>query len=299
MRELSGSLVALVTPMAPDGSLDLEALSVLVDWHVESGTAALVVAGTTGESPTLSQQEHTQLLERAVRVAAGRIPIWAGAGTNDTASSIALSRSAVAAGVAGVMLVVPYYNKPTQEGLFQHFQAVAAAVSETPVLLYNVPGRTITDLLPETVQRLSAISNIVGIKEATGDLERARRIRELCGEDFLLFSGDDPTGCEFILEGGDGVISVTANIVPEAMAKMCASALAGDAAGARALGARLQPLHETLFIEPNPSPAKWALQRMGWIGSGIRLPLVPLSEAGRRALDQAMEEVGVPSRVSD
>jgi 4-hydroxy-tetrahydrodipicolinate synthase len=282
--------------MASDGALDLESLDGLVEWHIESGTAALVIAGTTGESPTLTRQECRSVLDRAVQRSAGRITIWAGAGSNSTAGSVSSSRAAVDAGADGVMLVVPYYNRPPQEGMYRHFCSVAEALPDTPVLLYNVPGRTASDLQPETVQRLSEIPNIVGIKEATGDLQRARRIRDLCGDGFLLYSGDDPTGCDFMLQGGDGVISVTANIAPAEMARLCELALSGDETGARTLDARLRPLHETLFMEANPIPVKWALQRMGRIESGIRLPLIPLSEAGRRILNDAMEEVGVPSR---
>jgi 4-hydroxy-tetrahydrodipicolinate synthase len=292
-QDLSGSLVALVTPMAHDGSLDLAALDGLVDWHIDAGTSALVIAGTTGESPTLSAAEHHQLVQRAVQHAAGRIPVIAGAGSNATTESLDLARSAVDAGADAVMLVVPYYNKPPQAGMVQHFEAVAAAVPTTPVLLYNVPGRTVADLLPESVARLSEVPNIIGIKEATGDLERARRIRESCGDGFLLLSGDDPSCCEFLLDGGDGVISVTANVVPGEMAQMCELARAGEAADARALDARLRPLHETLFIESNPIPVKWALHHLGRIPPGIRLPLVPLGEAGRRSLDDVMEGIGV------
>jgi len=289
MRELSGSLVALVTPMAPDGALDLAALDALIDWHCAAGTSALVVAGTTGESPTLSEPEHRLVVERAVAHAAGRIPIVAGTGSNSTAQTLALSRASAALGVDALMLVVPYYNKPPQEGLYQHFRQVAEAVAPLPVLLYNVPGRTVADLLPETVARLAEVPNIVGIKEATGDLARAERIRSLCGDGFLLLSGDDPSCCEFMLQGGDGVISVTANVVPEEMAELCALARVGDAAGARALDARLAPLHEMMFIESNPIPVKWALHHMGRIPPGIRLPLVPLSAAGQTKLTAFLE----------
>lgn len=277
------------------GALDLEALAGLIDWHVQAGTAALVIAGTTGESPTLTASEHRELLTQAVAAADGRIPVIAGSGSNGTAHSIELTEGAVAAGVDAVMTVVPYYNKPSQEGLLHHFRSIAAAVPDTPVLLYNVPGRTVADLLPETVIQLAQVDNIVGIKEATGDLERARRIRGACGEGFLLLSGDDPTACRCLLEGGDGVISVTANLFPEAMARLCAAARSGEAELAQRLDRALAPVHDALFVEPSPAPTKWALERMGRIGPGIRSPMLRLSDAGRAVLapilDRATEEL--------
>lgn len=287
-----GSMVALVTPMREDGAIDDDSLAALIEWHIASGTAAIIAAGTTGEAPTLETSEHVRFLARVVELADGRIPIIAGTGSNSTAQTLSLTSKAAELGVDGCLLVVPYYNKPTQEGLFRHFRAVAEAV-KLPILLYNVPGRTVADLLPETVERLSRFSNIVGIKEATGNLDRLREIRERCGGDFLLHSGDDATGCEFMLQGGDGVISVTANVVPEKMAAMCKAAMAGDRKTAESIDGPLQGLHRDLFVEANPIPVKWALCEMGRIPTGIRLPLTPLSESKHAKVKDALASAGV------
>ncbi|HLU62549.1 MAG TPA: 4-hydroxy-tetrahydrodipicolinate synthase [Gammaproteobacteria bacterium] len=287
-----GSLVALVTPMRDDGSVDNDALASLIDWHVDAGTAGLIIAGTTGESATLETQEHVALLAAAVELAAGRIPIIAGTGSNSTRQTLSLTSKAAELGVDACLLVVPYYNKPGQEGLFQHYRAIAEAV-KCPLILYNVPGRTVADLLPETVERLTAFSNIIGIKEATGDLSRLAEIRKRCGEEFLLYSGDDATAREFMLQGGHGVISVTANIAPAEMAAMCAAALAGDAKRALEIDRRLEGLHKALFVEANPIPVKWALHAMGRIPAGIRLPLTWLDGANRAPVIKALAQAGI------
>ncbi|MEX0899120.1 MAG: 4-hydroxy-tetrahydrodipicolinate synthase [Gammaproteobacteria bacterium] len=287
-----GSMVALVTPMGENGSLDLRAFDRLVEFHVENGTNAIVVAGTTGESPTLSPAEHAELVRRAVNRVRERIPVIAGSGTASTAATLALTRQAMEAGVDACLIVTPYYNKPTQEGLFQHYRAVAEQVP-VPQILYNVPGRTGCDLLPETIARLAACPNIIGVKEATGSLERARQVRSLCEGRLDVYSGDDPTAREMMLEGGHGVISVTANVAPALMAEMCAAALAGDASAAAGADAKLAGLHEALFVESNPIPAKWALHAMGLIGPGLRLPLTPLAAAKREAVAQALRQAGI------
>lgn len=288
----TGSLVALVTPMTPTGELDLSALQRLIDWHIKAGTDGLVVTGTTGESATLTKPEHTGVLAAAVEHAAGRIPVIAGTGSNSTAQTIELSREVDQLGVDGFLVVTPYYNKPTQEGLVRHFTAVADAVSR-PLMLYNVPGRTAVDLQPATVARLAAHPNIFGIKEATGEVERVAELRRLCGPEFALYSGDDATGAEFMLAGGQGVVSVTANVVPEQMAALCAAALGGDAAKAAELDAPLRSLHRDLFIESNPTPVKWALAQMGLIQGGIRLPLLPLTAVHEATVRLALDEAGV------
>jgi 4-hydroxy-tetrahydrodipicolinate synthase len=287
-----GSMVALVTPMHADGSLDYEALDRLVDFHVENGTDALVAVGTTGESATLDEEEHCGVVRRVVKRAAGRIPVIAGTGSNSTREAINLTRCAMAAGADACLLVTPYYNKPSQEGLYRHYRAVAEAVP-TPQILYNVPGRTACDMLPETVARLADIPNIVGIKEATGSLERAQDIMARCGDKLDVYSGDDATAMELILAGAKGDISVTANVAPKAMHDMCAAALAGNRAEAEGINARLMPLHTNLFLEANPIPVKWALLEMGLIGEGIRLPMTPLAEHHHAALREAMQAAGV------
>ncbi|MGE5626042.1 MAG: 4-hydroxy-tetrahydrodipicolinate synthase [Bacillota bacterium] len=283
-----GSMVALVTPMAADGRVDFDALDALLDWHVAEGTDAIVAVGTTGESATLETDEHMEVVARCVKHLSGRIPVIAGTGSNSTAHAVSLSRRAQELGADAVLTIAPYYNKPGQEGLYRHFRAVAEAVS-VPVILYNVPSRTITDILPETVERLAELSNVVGIKEATGDMKRAAEIRRRCGERFLLISGDDATAREFILQGGVGVISVTANVAPRKMHDMCVAARNGDAAKAAAIDAELAPLHKALFVESNPIPVKWALAEMGRIPPGIRLPLTPLSSAHHTALRAALK----------
>ncbi|MGH8427794.1 MAG: 4-hydroxy-tetrahydrodipicolinate synthase [Gammaproteobacteria bacterium] len=289
---LTGSLVALVTPMQPDGAVDETALESLIDWHVAAGTQGLVIAGTTGESPTLTSDEHARLIRQAVECAAGRIPVIAGTGSNSTVQTLDLSERAAAAGAEALMLVVPYYNKPPQRALAVHFRAVAAAV-ELPILLYNVPSRTVTDLLPATVAELAEVPNIVGIKEASARLERVTELRRLCGPDFLLFSGDDATAAAFMLAGGDGVVSVSANVVPERVRHLCDAACAGDLVRTRWLDGELATLNRALFVESNPIPVKWALKRMGKIQSGIRLPLLPLDEAHRATVEAALTDLGV------
>ncbi|MBB5212256.1 4-hydroxy-tetrahydrodipicolinate synthase [Microbulbifer hydrolyticus] len=289
---ISGSMVALATPMFADGSLDWDKLHDLVEWHIEQGTRALVAVGTTGESATLDVHEHLEVIRRVVDQVAGRIPVIAGTGANSTTEAIELTATAAKCGADACLLVTPYYNKPTQEGLYQHFKTVAKAV-DIPQILYNVPGRTAVDMLPETVQRLSAVSNIVGIKEATGDLERARQVIELVPEDFAVYSGDDATAVELMLLGGHGNISVTANVAPAAVAQMCEAALAGDAETARAINQRIDILHKTLFVESNPIPVKWALKEMGRIDSGIRLPLTSLSSGYHSVVREALRSAGV------
>lgn len=286
------SMVAMVSPMKADGSLDFEALERLLEWHIEQGTDAIVATGTTGEAPTLESREHIEFLAETVRLADGRIPIIAGTGSNSTAQSLALTRHAAELGVDAVLLVVPCYNKPTQEGLYRHFRSIAEAVP-IPQILYNVPGRTVADLLPETVQRLTRLSNIVGLKEATGSMERLAELQSRCPDTFEFYSGDDATAMEFMLRGGHGVISVTANIAPALMHQMCVAAIAGERVEAEALNARLMPLHNDLFVESNPIPAKWALHRMGMIENGIRLPLTPLSDAAQPKVLDALRASGV------
>jgi 4-hydroxy-tetrahydrodipicolinate synthase len=287
-----GSIPALVTPMHPDGAVDYAAWDRLLDFHVAEGTDGVVVGGTTGESPTLEPKEVAELVRRAKARVAGRLAVIAGSGTNSTAKSIELSRQLAAAGADGLLTVVPYYNRPTQEGLFRHFSAIADSVN-VPVILYNVPGRTACDLLPETVVRLSAHPRIAGIKEATGDLSRAEAILGHAMKDFLLLSGDDPTAAELMKRGACGVISVTANVAPRAMHDMCAVAMAGRHAEAAALNEKLMPLHLAMFVEPNPIPVKWAVARLGLIERGIRLPLTPLAERLEDEVLAAMKAVGV------
>ncbi|WP_296802931.1 4-hydroxy-tetrahydrodipicolinate synthase [Thiolapillus sp.] len=289
---IQGSMVALVTPMAADGSVDRDALYKLLDWHVDQGTSAIVSMGTTGESATLDEQEHCGVIRLTVEHIAGRIPVVAGTGANSTTEAISLTRCAAQAGADACLLVTPYYNKPTQEGLYLHYKAIAEAV-DIPQILYNVPGRTACDMLPETVGRLSRVDNIVGVKEATGDLHRVAAIRSLTGDDFALYSGDDATGCEFMLLGGNGVISVTTNVAPAAMAKLCEAALRGDRAAAGAIDAELASLHRDLFLESNPIPVKWALAEMGMIQKGIRLPLTWLSAEYHQPLRQALSQAGL------
>jgi 4-hydroxy-tetrahydrodipicolinate synthase len=289
---IRGSLVALVTPMTPDGGVDFASLGRLVDWHVTQRTDGIVSVGTTGESATLDEEEHCEVLRRTVEFAAGRIPVVAGTGANSTTEAIRLTRCARESGADACLLVTPYYNKPTQEGLYRHHKAVADAV-DIPQILYNVPGRTAVDMLPETAARLGEVANIIGIKEATGDLARVARLRSLCGSDFALYSGDDATGREFMLLGGDGVISVTANVAPAAMHRMCEAALAGDAGKAEEIDSALRGLHQALFVESNPIPVKWALATMGLMPQGIRLPLTWLSREAEAAVRNAMKQAGI------
>jgi len=289
---IAGSMVALVTPMDAQGRLDWDALSKLVDFHLQEGTNAIVAVGTTGESATLDVNEHIEVIRRVVDQVAGRIPVIAGTGANSTREAVELTTNAKTAGADACLLVTPYYNKPTQEGLYQHFRHIAEAVA-IPQILYNVPGRTVCDMLPETVERLSKISNIVGIKEATGDLQRGQEVLDRVAKDFLVYSGDDATAVELMLMGGKGNISVTANVAPRAMSELCAAAIAGDAVTARAINDRLMPLHKSLFIESNPIPVKWALQEMGLMVEGIRLPLTWLSPRCHEPLRQALRQSGV------
>ncbi len=287
---ITGSLVALVTPMQDNGEVDWESLSALVEHHIEQGTDGIVAVGTTGESGTLTVHEHCEVIKRVVDQVNGRIPVIAGTGANSTQEAVHLTAEAKAQGVDACLLVSPYYNKPTQEGLYLHHKAIANAVA-IPQILYNVPGRTAVDMLPETVARLSTVGNIVGVKEATGLLERGVQIRELTGSEFAIYSGDDATGMELMLQGANGVISVTNNLAPRLMHEMCIAALAGDRQEAERLNKKMAALHQTLFVESNPITVKWALHEMGMIGGGIRLPLTPLSEehydAVRVALKQA------------
>ena len=287
-----GSMVALVTPMREGGDIDEACMQRLIDFHVENQSDALIVVGTTGESATLNEEEHCHVIRRAVEMAAGRIAIIAGTGANSTREAIDLTRCAHEAGANACLLVTPYYNKPTQEGLYRHYKAVADAVPVAQIL-YNVPGRTAVDMLPETVERLADIDNIVGIKEATGAMNRAREILDRCGDRLDLYSGDDATAMELILLGGQGNISVTANVAPAAMHELCAAALAGDRDTAAAINARMEVLHRTLFIESNPIPVKWALYEMGLIPAGIRLPLTPLASQYQDTVRQALAQAGV------
>jgi 4-hydroxy-tetrahydrodipicolinate synthase len=288
---IKGSIVAIVTPMNADGSLDFEGLNQLIDWHIAEGTNSIVIAGTTGESATVSVEEHCALIKATVAHAKGRIPIIAGAGANSTAEAIKLTRYAKEAGADATLQVVPYYNRPTQEGMFQHFKAIAEAV-DLPVILYNVPGRTVADMSNETILRLAAIPNIVGVKDATGNIGRGYDLLRLAPKSFAVYSGDDPTAMALMLAGGAGNISVTANVTPRAMADMCKAAIAGDVTTAVALNNKMFPLHQKLFIEPNPVPVKWALAEMGKMPAGIRLPLVPLAADCHDAVRAALREAG-------
>jgi 4-hydroxy-tetrahydrodipicolinate synthase len=292
---LTGSLVAIVTPMLEDGSIDYVRFKSLIDWHITEGTDGIVVVGTTGESPTVDVGEHKELIRVAVEHSAGRIPIVAGTGANSTAEAIELSRAAKKAGAQYSLSVVPYYNKPTQEGLYRHFRAIAEAV-DLAQILYNVPGRTVTDMQNDTVLRLAQVNNIIGIKDATANLERGSDLLRRAPKDFAIYSGEDATGLPLMLMGGHGVISVTANVAPRLMHEMCAAALSGDVARAREANNRLLGLHAKLFVEPNPMPVKWALVQMGMIEPGIRLPLVPLSENCYEMVREAMRQAGIQGK---
>jgi 4-hydroxy-tetrahydrodipicolinate synthase len=289
---IRGSIVALVTPMTANGDIDWPALDKIVDFHLDKGTDAIVAVGTTGESPTLDYDEHLDVIRAIINRVGGRIPVIAGTGANSTQEAIELTERAAKAGADACLLVTPYYNKPTQEGLYQHFKAIAEAV-DIPQILYNVPGRTACDMLPDTVLRLSQIDNIVGIKEATGDLDRARELISKVPTDFAVYSGDDATAIELILMGGQGNISVTANVAPTEMAELCRFGLQGDTEAARELQARLMPLHKNLFVEANPIPVKWAMTEMKLIDSGIRLPLTILSEQYHELVRNSLRESGI------
>jgi 4-hydroxy-tetrahydrodipicolinate synthase len=290
---IKGSIVAIVTPMYPDGAVDWDSLMALVEWHVTEGTDAIVAVGTTGESATLDVEEHIEVIRRTVKQVKGRIPVIAGTGANATAEAIELTQMAKDAGADAALLVTPYYNKPPQEGLFRHYKAVADAVA-LPQILYNVPGRTGCDMLPATVARLAKLPNIVGLKEAKGELSRMRELLDAgLGDDFAIYSGDDATACESILMGCHGDISVTANVAPRQMHEMCAAALAGDRARAERIDQELQALHRDLFVEPNPIPVKWALNEMNKIPAGLRLPLVALDPSHYDTVRAALRTAGV------
>ena len=287
-----GSIVALVTPMAESGEVDFEAFESLLDWHAEQGTDGVVVLGTTGESPTVTADEGHELLRRAVRRLGGQLPVIAGTGTNATATTVERTRRACELGVDAVLVVTPYYNKPGQNGLIRHF-SLAADASSVPVILYNVPSRTACDLLPPAIEQLAEHPQIVGVKEATGQVQRVRDLLDRCGDDFLLLSGDDATSREFMLAGGQGVITVSGNVAPRLMRAMCDAALEGDAVMALDLDSRLGGLHRDLFVEANPIPAKWAVARLGLIPPGIRLPLTPLASHNEATVLAAMQQAQV------
>jgi 4-hydroxy-tetrahydrodipicolinate synthase len=292
MKPITGSIVALVTPMLDNGAVDYNGLRQLIDWHIAEGTDCIGVVGTTGESPTVTVDEHCEIIRVAVEQCAGRVPVMAGAGANSTHEAIELSKFARSVGADCTLQVVPYYNKPTQEGIYRHFKAIAEAV-DIPMVLYNVPGRTVADMSVETTMRLAQVPGIIGIKEATGNIERAAWLIRHAPRHFHIYSGDDPTAIALMLLGGHGNVSVTANVAPRAMHEMCVAATSGDVARARELHMKLLPLHKHLFVEANPIPVKWALQRMGRCGSAIRLPLVPLSETAQPIVEGALKECGL------
>jgi len=292
MTPIVGSIVALVTPMHEDGSVDYDALKALIDWHIAEGTDCIGVVGTTGESATVDVEEHCEIIRVAVEHAKGRVPILAGAGANSTAEAISLSRYAKEVGADCTLQVVPYYNKPSQEGIYRHFRAIAEAV-DIPVMLYNVPGRTVADMQPETVLRLTQVPGIFGIKEATGSIERAAWLLKQVPSSFSVYSGDDSTAIALMLLGGKGNVSVTANVAPKLMHELCMAAMAGDIAKAREIHFRLLPLHKQLFCESSPAPTKWALSQMGRCRNVLRLPIVELSPAGQATVGQALRESGI------
>ena len=292
MNMIRGSLVAVVTPMSDDGALDLDALRRLVDWHIAEGTDGIVIVGTTGESPTVDYDEHCQLIRTTVDAAAGRVPVIAGTGANSTREAIELTVCAKAAGAVAGLSVVPYYNKPTQEGLYRHFRAIAEAV-DLPLMLYNVPGRTVADLANDTVLRLTQVPGVVGLKDATGNMERVSDLLRRAPASFALYSGDDASALPFMLLGGHGVISVTANVAPKLMHALCEAAFAGNLAQAREINNRLLPLHSKLFVEANPIPVKWACAEMGLMPGGLRLPLTPMSPAHYETVREALRHAGL------
>ncbi|MBS0429567.1 MAG: 4-hydroxy-tetrahydrodipicolinate synthase [Proteobacteria bacterium] len=293
MEQLTGSIVALVTPMHEDGSVDYPALRRLIDWHIAEGTDCLGVVGTTGESPTVDVEEHCEIIRVTVEQAAGRVPVMAGCGANSTKEAIELARYAKGVGADSQLQVVPYYNKPTQEGQYRHFKAIAEATGDLPMVLYNVPGRTVADMAHDTVLRLARVPGIVGIKEATGNIERAQWLIKEAPKGFAIYSGDDPTAVALMLCGGQGNISVTANVAPRQMHELCMAAIAGDARKAMQIQLALMPLHRHLFVEPNPIPVKWALQRMGRMGGALRLPLTELAEGNRPVVEAALRACGL------
>ena len=291
---IKGSIVAIVTPMHDDGSVDMPALRSLLDWHIAEGTDAVVIVGTTGESPTVSVDEHCELIKVAVEHVASRIPVIAGTGGNSTDEAIELTRFAKGVGANASLQVVPYYNRPTQEGMYRHFQRIAEAV-DLPVILYNVPGRTVADMSNDTIVRLSSVPGIVGVKDATGNIGRGTELLRAVPASFAVYSGDDPTAMALMFCGGAGNISVTANVAPRAMHELCVAAMEGRIADAIAINDKLIPLHNKLFVEPNPVPVKWALEQMGRIKGGIRLPLVPLAASCQDTVRNALRESGVLS----
>lgn len=293
MKPITGSIVALVTPMHEDGSVDYDTLRKLIDWHIEQGTDCIGVVGTTGESPTVSVEEHCEIIRVAVEQAAGRRPVMAGCGANSTREAIALAEFARKVGADYQLQVVPYYNKPTQEGLYQHFKAIAEATGDLPIILYNVPGRTVADLLPDTALRLAEIPGIVGIKEATGNIERAQWLIREKPAHFAVYSGDDATAVALMLCGGQGNVSVTANVAPRLMHELCMAAIAGDARTAMRIQMQLMPLHKQLFVEANPIPVKWAMARLGLCGPTLRLPMTPLSPAHHGGVEAALRAAGL------
>lgn len=293
MKHIVGSIVALVTPLLEDGSVDYAALRQLIDWHVAEGTDCIGVVGTTGESPTVTVQEHCEIIRVAVEHAAGRVPIMAGCGANSTTEAIILAKYAREVGADCQLQVVPYYNKPTQEGIFRHFKAIAEETGDLPVILYNVPGRTVADMQPDTVLRAAEVKGIIGLKEATGNIDRAAYLIKHRPQGFSIYSGDDPTAVALMLLGGDGNVSVTANVAPRMMHEMCMAAVSGELAKARELHFKLMDLNQKLFLEPNPIPVKWALARMGKIKPAIRLPLTPLSVSHHAVLEKALHDMAL------
>ena len=293
MTPITGSIVALVTPMHEDGSVDYPTLRKLIDWHIAEGTDCIGVVGTTGESPTVNVEEHQEIIRVSVEQAAKRVPIMAGCGANSTAEAIELARFAKKVGADCQLQVVPYYNKPTQEGQYQHFKAIAEAVGDLPMYLYNVPGRSVADMLHDTVLRLAEVPGIVGIKEATGNIERAQWLIRDLPKGFAVFSGDDPTAVALMLCGGQGNISVTANVAPRLMHELCVAAIAGDREKAMQIQFKLMPLHKQLFVEANPIPVKWAMARMGLMGGAMRLPMTPLSVANEPVVERALNDAGL------
>ena len=292
-RPLRGSIPALVTPMLDDGSVDYEALRKLIDWHIAEGTDAIGVVGTTGESPTVNVEEHCEIIRVSVEQAKGRVPIMAGCGANSTAEAIELAKFARKVGADCQLQVVPYYNKPTQEGQYRHFKAIAEATGDLPIILYNVPGRSVADLQHDTVLRLAGVDGIVGIKEATGNIERAQWLIREVPKGFSVYSGDDPTAVALMLCGGHGNVSVTANVAPRLMHELCVAAMAGDVRRAMEIQFRLMPVHKNLFIEPSPIPVKWAMARMGLCGAALRLPLTPMSPSCEAAVEGALRSAGL------
>ena len=293
MKQITGSIVALVTPFHEDGSVDYPTLRKLIDWHIAEGTDCIGVVGTTGESPTVSVDEHCEIIRVSVEQAAKRVPIMAGCGANSTKEAIELAKFARGVGADCQLQVVPYYNKPTQEGQFQHFKAIAEATGDLPIVLYNVPGRSVADMAHDTVLRLSQIKGIVGIKEATGNIERAQWLIKDAPEGFAIYSGDDPTAVALMLCGGHGNVSVTANVAPRLMHELCMAAIAGKRSEAMAIQKKLLPVHKHLFVEANPIPVKWALSRMGWAGCTLRLPMTAMSQSNIPAVEAALKSAGL------